>query len=100
MLAAAVPGYGYRYRRHVLDSLKYIDVRDLATGGEHIPELREVYVDLTLVSRAPQPDPGTGGTAPGGTAPAAGAPDKARNSLGQLLGRRSRGGLALVGPPR
>ncbi len=58
MQASAVPGYGYRYRRWVLDSLRYIDVQDLATGGDHIPELGDVYVDVALVSRAPQQAPG------------------------------------------
>src|SRR5262249_50716448 len=52
MQASAVPGYGYRYRRWVLDSLRYVDVQDLATGGDHIPELNDVYVDVALVSRA------------------------------------------------
>ena len=52
MQASTVRGYGYRYRRWVLDSLTYIDVQDLATGGDHIPELGELYVDVALVSRA------------------------------------------------
>ena len=52
MQASTVRGYGYRYRRWVLDSLTYIDVQDLATGGDHIPELGELYVDIALVSRA------------------------------------------------
>src|SRR5215469_3458208 len=42
-----VPGYGYRYRRWVLDSLRYMVVQDLATSGDHIPELS---VDVALVS--------------------------------------------------
>jgi len=46
---AAALGYGRRYRRWLLDSLKYVDVRDLATGGDHIPELGDVYVDVALV---------------------------------------------------
>src|ERR1700730_13974911 len=56
--ASAVPGYGYRYRRWVLDSLRYVDVQDLATGGDHIPELDDVYVDVALVSRPPHQAPG------------------------------------------
>ena len=52
MQASTVRGYGSRYRRWVLDSLTYIDVQDLATGGDHIPELGELYVDIALVSRA------------------------------------------------
>ena len=91
--ASALPGYGLRYRRWVLDSLRYIDVQDLATGGDHIPELGDVYVDVALVSRAKQqlPDDPLG---------RAGAEDSsARYSIGELLERRSRVVLAIVGPP-
>ena len=82
--ASAVPGYGRRYRRWVLDSLRYIDVRDLATGGDHIPELDAVYVDLALVSR-------------GGAADPAAAASGLRSSLAELLDSRSPALLALVG---
>ena len=81
MQASALPGYGLRYRRWVLDSLRYIDVQDLATGGDHIPELGEVYVDLALVSRAPHqvPDDPLG---------RAGQDAAERYSIGELLDRR------------
>ena len=46
-------GYGRRYRQWVLDSRRYVDVKDLATGGDHTPELDDVYVDVALVRRAP-----------------------------------------------
>jgi hypothetical protein len=90
--ASALPGYGLRYRRWVLDSLRYIDVQDLATGGDHIPELGEVYVDLALVSRAPHqvPDDPLGRAAQDASE---------RYSVGELLDRRSRAVLAIVGPP-
>src|SRR6202035_3873281 len=73
-------------------SLRYIDVQDLATGGDHIPELGEVYVDLALVSRAPHqvPDDPLG---------RAGQDAAERYSIGELLDRRSRAVLAIVGPP-
>jgi NACHT domain-containing protein len=90
--ASAVPGYGYRYRRWVLDSLRYVDVQDLATGGDHIPELNDVYVDVALVSRAPHQvsdDPLS--LAPPDTS--------ARHSVSEFLDRRSRAVLALVGRP-
>ena len=89
---AAVPWYGYRYRRWVLDSLRYVDVQDLATGGDHIPELSDIYVDVALVSRAP----------------AQGAADEhgylgeamaERHSITELLDRRERVVLALIGQP-
>src|ERR1700722_4623099 len=90
MQASAVPGYGYRYRRWVLDSLRYIDVQDLATGGDHIPELGDVYVDVALVSRAPQQGPG--GVLAAGDA-------SARHTIDELLDRRARVVLALIGQP-
>jgi NACHT domain len=86
-----VPVYGYRYRHWLLDSLKYIDVRDLATGGDHIPELGDVYVDVALASPAPQAlsgSPAGPDTAPG---------DAGRHSISELLNRRSRVVLALIG---
>src|SRR6202000_333121 len=56
------------------------------------PELGEVYVDLALVSRAPHQVP----EAPLGRA----AQDASeRYSIGELLDRRSRAVLAIVGPP-
>jgi hypothetical protein len=106
---SAAPGYGGRYRRGVLDSLKYVDVRDLATGGDHIPELDAVYVDLALVSRAPQPAADGGRGASGNTADAdtangntangntASGDTAARHTIGELLDSRSQVVLALVG---
>jgi hypothetical protein len=91
--ASALPGYGLRYRRWVLDSLRYIDVQDLATGGDHIPELGDVYVDVALVSQAKQQLPDD----PLGRAVA--EDSSARYSIGELLDRRPRAVLAIVGPP-
>jgi len=90
--ASAVPVYGYRYRRWVLDSLRYIDVQDLATGGDHIPELGDVYVDVALVSRAPHP-------VPGDPLSQAAEDTSERHTIGELLDRRSRVVLALIGQP-
>jgi hypothetical protein len=90
--ASALPGYGYRYQRWVLDSLKYIDVQDLATGGDHIPELSDVFVDVALVSRAPHQVSGDQLSRPAEDTPE-------RHSISELLDRRSRVVLALVGQP-
>ena len=76
----------------MLDSLKYVDVQDLATGGDHIPELGELYVDIALVSRAAH----QGSAAPLSQA----AEDIAkRHSIIELLDRRSAVVLALLGQP-
>ena len=76
----------------MLDSLRYVDVQDLATGGDHIPELDDVYVDVALVSRAPH-------QAPGRPASRAAEDTPERHSIGELLDRRSRVVLALIGQP-
>jgi NACHT domain len=85
----ALPGYGHRYRRWLLDSLRYVDVQDLATGGEHIPELGEVYVDVALAEH----------TGPESTGPESTGNTGERHSLGELLDRRPPAVLALVGQP-
>ena len=90
--ASAVPVYGYRYRRWVLDSLKYVDVQDLATSGDHIPELGDVYVDVALVSRAPH-------QVSGSPLSQAAEDGSERHSISELLDRRSRVVLVLVGQP-
>jgi hypothetical protein len=89
---STIRGYGYRYRRLVLDSLKYIDVQDLATGGDHIPELGELYVDVGLVSRAAYQSSGT---------PLSQAAEdiSERHSITELLDRQSPVVLALLGQP-
>ena len=81
--ASPIPGYGYRYRRWVLDSLRYVDVQDLATGGDHIPELSDVYVDVALVRGAQGQVSDT----------------LQRHSIGGLLDGRPPVVLALVGQP-
>jgi NACHT domain len=90
--AATVPGYGYRYRRFVLDSLRYAGGQDLATGGDHVPELGDVYVDVALVSRGEREGSGDPlGHVPGDAVE--------RHSIDALLNRRSPVVLALVGQP-
>ena len=102
---AWLPGYGNRYRRWVQDSLRYIDVQDLATGGDHIPELDDVYVDVALVSKAPDPAAAAApasavsASAPAGPVGEADADSSQRYSFGELLDSRSRVVLALVGRP-
>jgi len=92
MRASTGLGYGYRYRRWLLDSLKYIDVQDLATGGDHIPGLDDVYVDVALVSRARYQGPGN-------ELSQAAEDTSERRSIGELLDSRSRVVLMLVGQP-
>jgi NACHT domain len=85
-------GYDRRYRQWVLDSVRYVDVKDLATGGDHTPELDYVYVDVALVSRAPHQVSGN---------PLRGVREDAagRHSISEFLDRREQVVLAVVGPP-
>jgi hypothetical protein len=46
--------FGRRYREFVLGSLRFIDLKGLATIGFHTPELDEVFVDVSLTFRPPQ----------------------------------------------
>ncbi len=103
---SAVPWYGYRYRRWVLDSLRYVDVQDLATGGDHIPELSDIYVDVALVTRAPDRDAADRDAADRDAADRDSASPlgrvqstSERHSITELLDRRSRVVLAVVGQP-
>ena len=91
-MQATVPGYGQRYRRWVLDSLRYLDVQDLATGGDHVPELGEVYVDVALVSRAAHQASGDALSQTAEDTPE-------RHSISELLDRPSPVVLAVTGQP-
>lgn len=42
-----------RYREFMLGSLRFIDLKGLATGGFYTPELDEVFVDVSLAFREP-----------------------------------------------
>ncbi len=90
--ACWLSGYGRRYRRWVLDSRRYIDVKDLATGGDHTPLLDDVFVDVALVRRAPHQISGNpiGEVAEDVTG---------RHSACEFLDRGVPVVLAIVGPP-
>lgn len=84
-------GYRHRYRQWVVDSRRYLDIKDLATSGDHTPELGDVYVDVALVKSAPQRVSGN----PIGEIPEDAA---GRHSLGEFLDRADRVVLAVLGP--
>jgi hypothetical protein len=67
-------------------------VQDLATGGDHIPELGDVYVDVALLSRVPN-------QAADSPLIAATGDTSQRHSISELLDARPRVVLALVGQP-
>jgi hypothetical protein len=85
-------GYGGRYRQWILDSRRYVDVKDLATGGDHTPELDDVFVDVALVRRAPHQVSGN---------PLRGVQEDAsgRHSISEFLDRQEQVVLAVSGPP-
>lgn len=87
-----VSAFGTSYRRYVMRSLRYIDLRGLATVGFYTPELDEVFVDVSLTHRAPNQV---------ATGLLAGVPADVteRRSIHEFLNRRDASMLAVVGAP-
>jgi energy-coupling factor transporter ATP-binding protein EcfA2 len=52
-----VSGFGHRYRAFVLNNLRFVETKGLATIGPYAPELDEVFVDVSLAYRAPHQVP-------------------------------------------
>ncbi|TWP53254.1 NACHT domain-containing protein [Lentzea tibetensis] len=81
-----------QYRDAVLGSLRFIDLKGLATVGFYTPQLDEVFVDVSLVYSAPTQVPeGVLGQK---------SPDRQnRHFIGDLLGQPHPAVLAVVGAP-
>src|SRR5262249_12676858 len=82
-----------RYREFVLASVRYIDLKGLATIGFYTPELDDVFVDVSLAYRAPHLVPeGVLGQPP---------PREVtdRHQLMELVGQREPVVLAVIGAP-
>lgn len=84
-------GFGRRYRDHVLGSLRFIDLKGLATMGFYTPQLDEVFVDVSLVHSDPSKVP-SGVLGHRHT-------DPTRRSIGDLIDQPAPVVLALVGAP-
>ncbi|MGH3685100.1 MAG: hypothetical protein ACRDSM_08615 [Pseudonocardiaceae bacterium] len=52
-LGQRVSRFDKHYREFMLASLRFIDLKGLATIGPHNPELDEVFVDVSLAFREP-----------------------------------------------
>jgi len=87
-----VTRYGRRYKAHLLGSLRFMDAKGLATVGESVPELDEVFIDVALSAQAPhRVGPGVlGGVAPDGTQ---------RRSIWEFLDTPQPTALAVLGAP-
>jgi hypothetical protein len=83
-------GFEERYREFLLAGLRFIDLKGLATIGPFTPELDEVFVDVSLVSRSPHL------IQPGVLSELAGP---GRRALSEFIGRRQATILAVVGAP-
>jgi|GEM_PF-6933047 len=87
-----VSRFDRRYREFVLGSLRFIDLKGLATVGYYTPELDEVFVDVSLAFRAPN-------QVSGGLLAELPAEVTDRHSLGDFLDRPQPVVLAVVGVP-
>lgn len=83
-------GFEKRYREFLLVGLRFVDLKGLATIGPFTPELDEVFVDVSLVSRSPHL------IQPGVLSELAGP---GRRALSEFIGRRQATILAVVGAP-
>ena len=81
-----------RYREFVLGSLRFIDLKGLATVGYYTPELDEVFIDVSLAFRAPN-------QVSGGLLAELPAEVTDRHSLGDFLDHLQPVVLAVVGVP-
>ena len=81
-----------RYLEFVLGSLRFIDLKGLATIGYYTPELDEVFVDVSLAFRAPN-------QVSGGLLAELPAEVTDRHSLGDFIDRPHPVVLAVIGVP-
>jgi hypothetical protein len=81
-----------RYREFVLDGLRYIDVKGLATVGFYVPELDEVFVDVSLSLAAPH-------TVPDGIVSADPECATSRGTMADFVDRPAPAVVAVIGAP-
>ncbi len=81
-----------RYREFMLGSLRFIDLKGLATAGFSTPELDEVFVDVSLAFREPN-------QASGGLLAVLPAEVTDRHSIRDFLDRPQPVVLAVIGAP-
>jgi energy-coupling factor transporter ATP-binding protein EcfA2 len=91
-LRRRLSGFGRHYRSFVLRSLRYIDLKGLATVGFCTPELDDVFVDVSVARRSPN-QVGTGLLA------CLPAEVTERRSVHEFLNKREPALLAVVGVP-
>src|SRR6266571_32917 len=84
--------YGSRYRRHVVEDLRYIDQKGLGTVGPFTPRLDEVFVDVSLAFQAPHQISGS-------VLSDLAADRPERRALGDFLDREKPVVLAVIGAP-
>jgi hypothetical protein len=84
--------FGQRYREYLLSSLRFVDLKGLATVGFCNPELSDIYVDVSLAYQVPH-------QAPSGLVPQAPEALADRHSIEEFLGREVPHILAVLGAP-
>ena len=91
-LEQLVAQFDKRYREFVLGSLRFIDLKGLATVGFYTPELDEVFIDVSLAPQEPN-------QASGGLLAHLPAEVTERHSLRDFLDRAEPVVLAVIGVP-
>ena len=91
-LGRRVTRYGRRYKKHLLGTLRFMDAKGLATVGDSVPELDEVFIDVALTAQAPH--------RVGAGVLAGAVPDGAeRRSIWEFLDAPEPVALAVLGAP-
>lgn len=89
-LRRGVSRFGRHYRRYMLTSFRYADLKGLFLVGPHTPRFDEVYVDVGLAAQTPHNAP---------TSVVARLPAGDRHTLTDLLGHPDPVVLAVIGVP-
>jgi len=80
------------YREYLLSSLRFVDLKGLATVGFCNPELSDIYVDVSLAHQAPH-------QVPSGLVPSIPEALADRHSIAEFLGQAEPHILAVLGAP-
>lgn len=84
--------FDHHYREYLLGSLRFVDLKGLATVGFRNPELSDIYVDVSLAHQVPH-------RVPSGLVPQLPEALTGRHSIEEFLGREEPHILAVLGAP-
>jgi hypothetical protein len=91
-LGRLISRFPQHYREYLLSSLRFVDLKGLATVGFCNPELSDIYVDVSLTYQVPH-------QAPSGLVPQVPEALTDRHSIEEFIGQQAPHILAVLGAP-